>query len=45
MKTLNESFDEGEYEELVKAKGELTWREWMLLKAREQNNKKKKVER
>jgi len=30
MKTINESFEDKEYKLLIKAKGRLTWREFIL---------------
>jgi len=30
MKTINETFEDQEYEKLLKAKGSLTWREFIL---------------
>ena len=36
MKQLNERFDDNDYELLLKAKGKLTWRTWLIATARSQ---------
>ena len=30
MKTINETFEDSEYEDLIKAKGKMSWREFIL---------------
>lgn len=30
MKTINETFEDEEYKKLIKAKGDLNWREFIL---------------
>jgi len=41
MKQLNERFEDNDFEILLKAKGQLTWRTWLIATARSQLEEKK----